>query len=121
MQLPWIVEVVFDFVMWIKTNRPGSDKPWSTWIVRPIAIAGSTWAASALGGVEWYYVLPLVIVIFGLIFPLVINWILGERWDYVAETDNKWSFDYWVGKIPSLFYLWLRIWLVIVFVIVYFW
>lgn len=120
MQLPWIAEVVFDAIMWRKYLVAGSDKPWSTWILRPLAMAGATWWASVVGDVEWYFVLPLIITFFGLIFPLVINWILDEWWGYVAHTDNKWSFDYWVRKIHALPFLWLRIWLVIVFICVYF-
>ena len=121
MQFPWMIEIAFDSVMWYFIPKDGSDKPWSTWIVRPLAMAGSTWAAVVVGGVAWFYVLPLVITFFGLIFPLVINWILGKPWYYVSETDNKWAFDYWAKKMHDWPYLWLRVWLVITFITLYFW
>ncbi len=121
MQLPWLVEAAFDAFMWKKFPWDGSDKPWSTWIVRPLVVAGSTWAASAVGGVEWYYVLPLIIVIYGLIFPFVINWVLGRSWRYESKTDNKWTFDYWIGKMNDWVYLGIRVGLVGVFVTLYFW
>ena len=120
MNAPWMVEVTFDSFMWWKFPRDGSDKPWSTWIVRPLAFAGFTWAAVTVGGVAWYFVLLLSISFFGLIFPLIINWVLGRWWGYVPETDNKWSFDYWVGGFHTLPYLWGRIMLVITFICVYF-
>jgi len=118
---PVLLEGVFDKLMW-KWKGPGSDKPISTWVVRPILWVGSWFAVYYIDAdIGWFPPAFLIIAYFGLFFPLFINLLLGVKWYHVAETDNKWSFDYWVNKIPGKWmYLWARIWLVFTALCVYY-
>ena len=118
---PVLLEGAFDKLMW-KLKGPGKDKPLSTWVVRPVLFIGVWLLVNRLeGGIHWSRPVFLTLAYFGLFFPLFINWLLGEEWYHIAKTDNKWSFDYWIAKLPGNWvYLWIRIWLVITALCVYY-
>jgi hypothetical protein len=112
-------EALYDWVCW-RVFGEGKDKPWSTYIVRPILflvaitlVIQDPIIKTVILDKEWWAVGSVVLADFILFFPLLINLIRGEKWYYVSKTDNKWTYDYWVGKIHAWPRLWLFIWLVL--------
>ena len=91
--LPVYGEALYDALMWWNNK---DDKPLSTWLVRPLLMIVAGIAVLLWDGVEWWRIPPVIFSYFLLLFPLLINWIRGESWDYVSPSSNK--YDIFIGR-----------------------
>lgn len=108
-------EALFDWVSW-RVFGEGKDKPWSTYVVRPILflvaialVVEDPFIRVTLLDKAWYEVLPVVVMDFVLFFPLVINLIRGEHPCYLG----KGPYDKFVARVLPYCYVryWLFVWL----------
>ena len=117
MLLPVYGEAAFDSCVWHFGWFKGKDKPFSTWVVRPILFAGGGYFAWRMGDKELWRVAFVMVTYFGAFFPLLINWIRGEKIGYLSS-GNWW--DVLMSKIHDAPRIWGTLWLVIVAVCVYY-
>jgi len=114
MLLPVYGEAAFDSTMWYYGLE---DKPWSTYVVRPILFIMGGLAAYWLGDREWWRVALVMITYFGAFFPLLINWIRGEKIGYLSE--GSW-YDRLMSKIHDAPRIWGSFWLVMLALCIYY-
>ena len=115
--LPVFGEALFDVLMW-KWKGMGSDKPISTWIVRPILLAAAVWGAWYLGDKELWK----VALVTGTAFMAFFNPLMGiiVKKDPRHLGDNLW--DNLIKRIPSgIMRIWIFVWIWIVAVCLYYW
>ena len=117
MLLPVYGEAAFDWMVWKFKWFKGKDKPFSTWVVRPILFVVGGYFAWRLGDKEWWNVGFVMITYFGALFPLLINWILKRPIGYLS--DGNW-WDRLMSKIHNASRIWGSIWLMILALCVYY-
>ena len=116
MLLPVYGEAAFDSCVWHYGWFKGQDKPFSTWVVRPILFAVGGYFAWKMGDKELWRVALVMITAFLAWFNLLINWIRGEKPCYLGKNP----IDQLLMKIPCLFRLWFFRWLWITMLCVYY-
>lgn len=114
MLLPVYGESIFDALMW-KFKGMGSDKPVSTYVVRPVLFVVGGYFAWKLGDKELWRVGLVMATAFLAWFPLLINLILkhvfkanirishlgNNWWDRLMKKTLK------IGLVRIAFFIWL--------------
>jgi hypothetical protein len=117
MLLPVYGEAAFDSMVWQYGWFNGKDKPFSTLVVRPILFVIGGYFAWRMGDKELWRVALVMAAAFLAWFPLLINWIRGEKPCHLGK--NPW--DRLMTKFqPCIFRIWFFIWLWITMLCVYY-
>jgi hypothetical protein len=111
MTLPVYGEALFDWIMW-KVKGSGSDKPISTYVVRPILFLIGGFGTSMLDKDRTIIAIAFyMIAAFLAFFPLLINVILGVR---IGHLGNGWWDNLMKKFQPDIIRIWFFIWMWIV-------
>lgn len=116
MLLPVYGEVIFDNLVWKFKWFGGEDKPFSTWVVRPILFITGCLLAWWIGDKELWRVGFVMITAFLAWFNPIIGLCLVGK---ICHLGDNW-FDKLIGRIHCLFRIWLFIWLYIVALCTYY-